>query len=161
MVPAQEKQISHSVYSSRSCGFFTSALMAGVQMGEMSRLGWLLGWSSRDMWVDSLYFLYVVLGSICQTFASLQHTSILWPSSYVCWVNLHFSSKSCVRLYLSSTSATIIWDAIHTLLRLLGVPHWSSPDRCPTECTFSLENGSGIETVRGASDIGEIKTFYT
>jgi hypothetical protein len=32
-------------------------------MGEMSRLGCLTGWSSRDMWADSLCFLYVVLDS--------------------------------------------------------------------------------------------------
>jgi hypothetical protein len=42
---------------------------------------WLLGWSGRDICADSLYFLYVVLDSICCTFASFQH--ILWPSSYV------------------------------------------------------------------------------
>jgi hypothetical protein len=41
--------------------------MTGVQMGEISTLGWLIGCSSRDMWADSLYFLYIVLGSICRT----------------------------------------------------------------------------------------------
>jgi hypothetical protein len=45
-------------------------------MGEMSKLGWLIGWSSKDMWADPFYFLYVVLGSICKTLASFQH--ILW-----------------------------------------------------------------------------------
>jgi hypothetical protein len=76
----------------------------GVQMGEMSKLGWLIGWSSRDMWVDSLYFLYVVFGSICKTFASLQH--ILWSSLYACWANFYFSSKPCVGLYLCSLMHT-------------------------------------------------------
>jgi hypothetical protein len=33
----------------------------------------LIGWSSRDMWVDSLYFLYVVFGSIDKNFPSFQH----------------------------------------------------------------------------------------
>jgi hypothetical protein len=31
------------------------------------------GWSSRDTWANSSYFLYVVLGSIYKTFSSLQH----------------------------------------------------------------------------------------
>jgi hypothetical protein len=44
----------------------------GVYMGEMSKLGWLIGQSIRDMWADSLYLLYVVFGSICKTFASFQ-----------------------------------------------------------------------------------------
>jgi hypothetical protein len=35
-------------------------------MGEMSKLGCLIGWSIRDMWADSLYFLYVMFGSICR-----------------------------------------------------------------------------------------------
>jgi hypothetical protein len=48
-----------------------------VQMGEMSKLGSLIGWSVRDMWADSIYFLYVAFGSICKTFASFQRT--LWP----------------------------------------------------------------------------------
>jgi hypothetical protein len=60
-------------YTWQSCNFFTSAVIMGVQMGEMSKLGWLIGWSSRDMWADSLYFLYMVLGSLCKTFASFQH----------------------------------------------------------------------------------------
>jgi hypothetical protein len=84
--------------------FFTSAVITGVQMGEMSKLGWMVGWSSRDMWADSLYFLYVVLGSICKTFASFQHIS--WPSSYACWANFDFSNKHCVRLYLCSLMRT-------------------------------------------------------
>jgi hypothetical protein len=73
-------------------------------MGEMSKLGWLTGWCSRDMWADSLYFLYVVFGSICKTFASFQH--ILWPYSYACWANFDFSSKPCVGLYLHSLMCT-------------------------------------------------------
>jgi hypothetical protein len=38
-------------------------------MGEMSKLGCLICWSSRDMLADSLYFLYVALGSICKALA--------------------------------------------------------------------------------------------
>jgi hypothetical protein len=33
-----------------------SAAIMGVQMGGMSKLGWLIGWFTRDMWSDSLYF---------------------------------------------------------------------------------------------------------
>jgi hypothetical protein len=76
--------ISHSNYTWRSCNFLTAAMIMGVQIGETSKLGSLVGWSSRHMWADSKYFLYVVLGSICNTFASFQH--ILWPSSYACMI---------------------------------------------------------------------------
>jgi hypothetical protein len=62
----QHKKIKffHSIYTWGSCvSFFfcASLVMTGVQTVEMSKLGWLIGWSSRDMWADSLYCLYVVL----------------------------------------------------------------------------------------------------
>jgi hypothetical protein len=63
-----------------------------VQTGEMSKLGWLIGWSIRDIWADSLYFLHMVFGSICKTFVSFQH--ILRTSSYACWANFDFSGNS-------------------------------------------------------------------
>jgi hypothetical protein len=80
------------------------------------------------MWVDFLCFVYVVFGSLCKTFTSIQH--ILWPSSYTCWANFDFSSRPCVRLYIWSlmctskgqlgslmlTSATSIWDVAYMLL---------------------------------------------
>jgi hypothetical protein len=102
----KKKQISHSVYTRQSCSFLTSVVITGVQMREMSKLGWLIRWSSRDMWVDSLYFLYVVFGSICKTFASFQ--DILWPFLYACWADFDFSSKPHVRLYLCSLMHTFI-----------------------------------------------------
>jgi hypothetical protein len=80
------------------------SVITAVQMGEMSKLGCLIGWSIRDMWADSLYFLFVMFGSIYKTFASFQH--ILWPSSYARWANFEFSSRSCVRLYLCSLMRT-------------------------------------------------------
>jgi hypothetical protein len=46
-------------------------------MGEMSRLGWLIGWSSC-IGADSLYFLYVVLGSNCKTFTSFQLLDVIY-----------------------------------------------------------------------------------
>jgi hypothetical protein len=82
-------QLSYVIYPRRSCSFLTSASGMRVQMGEMSHLGRLIGWATRDMWADSLYFLSVMFGSICKTFASFQHMS--WPSSNACWANSNFS----------------------------------------------------------------------
>jgi hypothetical protein len=50
------------------------------------------------------------------------------------------------------TSATITWDAVHTLLRLLGISNRSSFHQCPTERVFSFEDGSEMKTVPDASD---------
>jgi hypothetical protein len=75
----KQNKFIHSNYTWLRCSLLTSAVITGVQMGEMSKLGWLIGWSSRDMWADSLYFLYVVLGPICKTFASFQCINV--PSS--------------------------------------------------------------------------------
>jgi hypothetical protein len=44
----------------------------GVQIEEVSKLGLLIGWSKRDIWEDSLYFLHAIFGSICKTFAYFQ-----------------------------------------------------------------------------------------
>jgi hypothetical protein len=57
-------QFSQLIYTGQSCSFFTSAAIMGVQTGEMSNLGWLIGWSIGVMWVVSLYFSYVVDGSV-------------------------------------------------------------------------------------------------
>jgi hypothetical protein len=50
-------QFSHIIYTGWSCSFLTSAAIMGVQVREMSELGWLIGWATRDMWEDPLYFL--------------------------------------------------------------------------------------------------------
>jgi hypothetical protein len=42
-------QLSHTIHTGRSCSFLTPAAMMGAQMGEMPKLGWLIGWSTRDM----------------------------------------------------------------------------------------------------------------
>jgi hypothetical protein len=52
-----ETQFSHIMYTGQGCSFLTSDVIMGAQMGEMSKLGWLIRWSTGDMWVDSLYFL--------------------------------------------------------------------------------------------------------
>jgi hypothetical protein len=59
-------QFSHIIYAGRNCGFLTSAVITRVQMGEMSKLGCLIGCSTRGMRVNSLYFLWVVFGSLAR-----------------------------------------------------------------------------------------------
>jgi membrane protein CcdC involved in cytochrome C biogenesis len=52
----------------------TSLLIRGVQMGEMSKLGWLIGFVMHAIWADSFYFLYLRLLSISKILASSQPT---------------------------------------------------------------------------------------
>jgi hypothetical protein len=40
----------------------------------------------------------------------------------------------------------------HTLLHLLGISNWSSSHQCPTQCIFSFEYASDIETVPNSSE---------
>jgi hypothetical protein len=76
-----------------------------------------------------------------------------------------FSSRPCVRLYLCSLMHTskgllvspmqplpVTWDAVHILLRLLGMSNLSSFHQCPTECMFSFENDPEIEFIHSASE---------
>jgi hypothetical protein len=95
----KKNKFSHSIYTWRSCSFFTS-VKTGVQMGETSRLGWLIGRSSRDIWADSPYSLYVVLGSVCMTFASFQH--ILWLVVLSLSLSLSLMSKYSPQLPFSN-----------------------------------------------------------
>jgi hypothetical protein len=57
----------------------TSLLIRGIQVGEMSKLGWLIGFIKHAIWADSLYFLYLLLLSISKILASSQPN--LLPSS--------------------------------------------------------------------------------
>jgi hypothetical protein len=43
--------------------------MRGIQIGEMSKLDWLIGLVEHAMWADSLYFLYLVLLSVSKILA--------------------------------------------------------------------------------------------
>jgi hypothetical protein len=54
------------------CELVTSFLMRGIQIGEMSKLGWLIGLVKHAIWVDSLYRLYLLLLSISKFLASSQ-----------------------------------------------------------------------------------------
>jgi hypothetical protein len=38
----------------------TSFLIRGIQMREMSKLGWLIGFVEHAIWTDSLYFLHLL-----------------------------------------------------------------------------------------------------
>jgi hypothetical protein len=56
------------------CEFATSLLMRGIQIGEMSTPGSLIGLVKHVIWADFLYFLYVLLFSISKILASSQPT---------------------------------------------------------------------------------------
>jgi hypothetical protein len=51
----------------------TSLLIRGIQMGEMSKLGWMIGLAKHAIWTDSLYFLYLLF-SISKFLPSPQPT---------------------------------------------------------------------------------------
>jgi hypothetical protein len=89
------------IYTGLSCSFLTSAAITGAQIGEMSKLGCLIEWSIRDMWADSLYFLYVAFGSIWKPFSSYYLLR-----NHVGLIFFYFSSRPCVRLYLCSLMHT-------------------------------------------------------
>jgi Na+/H+-translocating membrane pyrophosphatase len=46
-----------------------SLLIRGIQIGEMSKLGWLIGLVKHVIWADYLYFLYRLLISISKMLA--------------------------------------------------------------------------------------------
>jgi hypothetical protein len=50
------------------------------------------------------------------------------------------------------TFATVTWDIVYTLLRLLDISDWSSFHQCPMEGMFSFENGPDIEMVSNVSE---------
>jgi hypothetical protein len=56
------------------CELETSLLTRGIHMGEMSKLGWLIGLVKHAIWAFSLYFLYLLLLSISKILASSQPT---------------------------------------------------------------------------------------
>jgi hypothetical protein len=83
------------------------------------------------------------------------HVGLIWIfQETLCKVvfdllNAYFQKSAC---FTDVTSATITWDAVHTLIRLPDISNWSSFDHCTTECMFSLENDSEIETVPDSSE---------
>jgi hypothetical protein len=142
-----KNKFSLSVYTGRICSILNSDVITGIQIGEVSKPGLLIARSSRDMWVDSFYLLYVVFVSICNAFPSVQ--LILWPSSYACSANSDFSSSLYVKLYLCSLMRTskrllvTLYSICHnymTLFLLLGISNRSSFNHCPTEYIFIFEN---------------------
>jgi ABC-type Fe3+-siderophore transport system permease subunit len=63
------KNLSH--HADLLCEMVTSLLIRGIQMGEMSKLGWLIGLVKHATWTD---FLYLLLFSISKIPASSQPT---------------------------------------------------------------------------------------
>jgi hypothetical protein len=51
------------------CELMTSLLITGIQMGKMSKLGWLIGLIKHAVCADSMYFLYLLLISISKILA--------------------------------------------------------------------------------------------
>jgi hypothetical protein len=87
----------------------TSLLMRGIQIGEMSKLGWLIGLVKHAIWVNSLYFLYLLL-SISNTLASFQPT--LWLSFMLLTCVLWHSERRRLCTFLNRTfenAAKITW----------------------------------------------------
>jgi hypothetical protein len=72
------------------CYLLTSSLIRVVHIGDISKLGWLIGSFAAAMWAASLYFLHIILASTCRTVASFQQTRC---PSYACWANLDLSPE--------------------------------------------------------------------
>jgi hypothetical protein len=53
-----------SDHTDLSSELLTSWLIKGIQMGEISKLGLLIGLVEHAIWADSLYVLYLLLLSI-------------------------------------------------------------------------------------------------
>jgi hypothetical protein len=49
-----------SDYSNLPCELLTSSQIRGIQIGEISKLGWLIGLVKHAICADSLYFLYLL-----------------------------------------------------------------------------------------------------
>jgi hypothetical protein len=56
------------------CQLVTLLLIRGIRMGEMSKLGWLIGLVKHTVWANSFHFLYLLLLSISKILASSQPT---------------------------------------------------------------------------------------
>jgi membrane protein CcdC involved in cytochrome C biogenesis len=57
----------------RQSNFFdlvTLLLIRGIQMGEMAKLGWLMGFANHAIWAISMYFLYLLFLSISKVLTS-------------------------------------------------------------------------------------------
>jgi hypothetical protein len=69
-----------SCHTDLFCKLETSLLMRRIQIGEMSKLGWMIGLVKHAIWADSFVFcIYLLLFSISKILASSQPT--LCPSS--------------------------------------------------------------------------------
>jgi hypothetical protein len=53
------QNLSH--YKDHLCELKSSLLIKGIEIGEMSKLGWPIGLVRHAIWADSLYFLYLLV----------------------------------------------------------------------------------------------------
>jgi len=60
-------------------------------MGDISKLGWLIGSVKQAMWADSLYILYVLLVSIWKILTYFQPILIIL-SQFICLQKTHFQT---------------------------------------------------------------------
>jgi hypothetical protein len=96
------------------CELGTSLLMRGIQIGEMSKLGWLIGLTKHAIWADSLYVLYlqllssIHLNEICAllscTNSAARRTAV--QKMYLC---LSFEIKQ--KLYLNTMNQLILMSS--------------------------------------------------
>jgi hypothetical protein len=115
----------------------TSLLIRGIQVGEMSKLGWLIGSVKYAIWAYSLYFLYLLVHSFSKILASFRPT--LWFSSYACWANFDISGWPSSRIAYVHGAARLevcLFRHIHRECYRRTVP--SVADLFPT--WFSLVN---------------------
>jgi hypothetical protein len=96
----------------------TSLLIRGTQMGEMSRLVWLIGLVEHAIWAYSLYFLYLLLLSISKILASSQPTQnplhghvapiLIFLEDDLCdWAHVHGAARLQVFLFRQWSSCHI------------------------------------------------------
>jgi hypothetical protein len=91
--------------------------MRGIQIGELSKLGWLIGLVKHAIWADSLYFLYLLLLSISKILASsqLKNPNILVePQRFYSFQLLH----GHIRILQPKTKTTAQWRLMNPNTRI-------------------------------------------
>jgi hypothetical protein len=69
------KNLSH--HADLLCELVTSLLTREIQMGEMSKLGCLIGLVKHPIWANALYFPYLLLLSISKILPLSQTTGLI------------------------------------------------------------------------------------
>jgi hypothetical protein len=95
------KSLSH--YTDFLCELVTSLLIRGIQMGEMSKLGWLIGFLKHTIWADSLHF---------------------HPSFSLSFRSVHASSQFLLHIFLLSPFTSLVSGIYIAVVLLTWVVHW-------------------------------------